>query len=86
MHIVSKIPIDGGGVHHRISDYNKDSGKYGEYFTPHSIESIIARILVPAGDHDVAVYDPAAGTGTLVLAIAHQMGEGMLVDMPMGSR
>ena len=58
-----------------ISDYNKDSGTYGEYFTPHSIANIIARILVPEGTRDVAVYDPAAGTGTLVLAAAHRIGE-----------
>lgn len=58
-----------------ISDYNKDSGKYGEYFTPHSIATIIARILVPEGATDVTVYDPAAGTGTLVLAAAHRIGE-----------
>lgn len=58
-----------------ISDYNKDSGTYGEYFTPHSIATIIARILVPDGVKDVTVYDPAAGTGTLVLAAAHRIGE-----------
>lgn len=58
-----------------ISDYNKDSGTYGEYFTPYSIATIIARILVPEGATDVTVYDPAAGTGTLVLAAAHQIGE-----------
>lgn len=58
-----------------ISDYNKDSGTYGEYFTPHSIATIIARILVPEGVSDVTVYDPAAGTGTLVLAAAHRIGE-----------
>ena len=58
-----------------VSDYNKDSGTYGEYFTPHSIATIIARILVPEGAKDVSVYDPAAGTGTLVLAAAHKIGE-----------
>lgn len=58
-----------------ISDYNKDSGTYGEYFTPHSIATIMARIIVPEGDTNVTVYDPAAGTGTLVLAAAHQIGE-----------
>ncbi|MBQ9022173.1 MAG: SAM-dependent DNA methyltransferase [Eggerthellaceae bacterium] len=58
-----------------ISDYNKDSGTYGEYFTPHSIATIIARILVPEDAKNVTVYDPAAGTGTLVLAAAHRIGE-----------
>lgn len=58
-----------------IKDYNKDSGKYAEYYTPNSIARIISRILVPNGDQNVTVYDPAAGSGTLILALAHQIGE-----------
>ncbi len=58
-----------------IKDYNKDFGKYAEYYTPHSIASIIAKILVPDGAQNVTVYDPAAGSGTLVLALAHEIGE-----------
>ena len=46
-----------------IKDYNKDFGKYAEYYTPHSIASIIARIMVPQGTQNVTVYDPAAGSG-----------------------
>lgn len=58
-----------------IKDYNKDFGKYAEYYTPHSIASIIAKILVLEGVQNVNIYDPAAGSGTLVLALAHQIGE-----------
>ncbi len=58
-----------------IKDYNKDFGKYAEYYTPHAIASIIARIMVPNGAQNVTVYDPAAGSGTLVLALAHEIGE-----------
>lgn len=58
-----------------IKDYNKDFGKYGEYYTPHSIATIIARIMVQEDISNVTVYDPAAGSGTLVLALAHQIGE-----------
>ncbi|MCD7998353.1 MAG: type I restriction-modification system subunit M [Clostridiales bacterium] len=58
-----------------IKDYNKDFGKYAEYYTPHSIASIIAKIMVPAGAKNVTAYDPAAGSGTLVLALAHEIGE-----------
>lgn len=58
-----------------IKDYNKDFGKYAEYYTPHSIAGIIAKILVPEGIQNVNIYDPAAGSGTLVLALAHQIGE-----------
>ena len=58
-----------------IKDYNKDFGKYAEYYTPNSIARIIARIMVPGKAQNVTVYDPAAGSGTLILALAHQIGE-----------
>ncbi len=58
-----------------VKDYNKDSGKYAEYYTPHTIATIIARIMVQGDISNVTVYDPAAGSGTLVLALAHQIGE-----------
>lgn len=58
-----------------IKDYNKDFGKYAEYYTPNSIARIIAKILVPDNDKNVTIYDPAAGSGTLLLALAHQIGE-----------
>lgn len=58
-----------------IKDYNKDSGKYAEYYTPNVIARIIARILVQQQVKNVKIYDPAAGSGTLLLALAHQIGE-----------
>lgn len=58
-----------------IKDYNKDFGKYAEYYTPHSIAEIIAKILVPAPVKNVTIYDPAAGSGTLILSLAHEVGE-----------
>lgn len=58
-----------------IKDYNKDFGKYAEYYTPNSIARIIAKILVPDPTQNVTLYDPAAGSGTLLLALAHQIGE-----------
>lgn len=58
-----------------IKDYNKDFGKYAEYYTPNVIARIIARILVKDSVSNVKIYDPAAGSGTLLLALAHQIGE-----------
>ena len=59
-----------------IKDYNKDGGgKYAEYYTPHSIAKIMADILV--GDRhasNVTAYDPAAGSGTLLMNLAHKIG------------
>lgn len=61
-----------------IKDYNKDGGgKYAEYYTPRAVATIMARLLVPdnADLHSVTCYDPSAGTGTLLMALAHQIGE-----------
>ncbi|MBA4411566.1 MAG: SAM-dependent methyltransferase [Odoribacter sp.] len=61
-----------------IKDYNKDGGgKYAEYFTPHSVASIMAQLLVKEGENisDVSCCDPSAGSGTLLMAIAHAIGE-----------
>lgn len=58
-----------------IKDYNKDSGQYAEYYTPPTVAKIMARILVPAEVRNVKLYDPAAGSGSLLLALAHQVGE-----------
>lgn len=59
-----------------IKDYNKDGGgKYAEYFTPHSIAKIMAEILI--GDDkltNVTAFDPSAGSGTLLMNIAHKIG------------
>ena len=58
-----------------IKDYNKDFGKYAEYYTPKAIARIIAKILVAGTVRNVRIYDPAAGSGTLILALAHEIGE-----------
>ena len=58
-----------------IKDYNKDSGQYAEYYTPQAVARIIARILAPERVSDVTIYDPAAGSGSLLMALAHQIGE-----------
>jgi len=61
-----------------IKDYNTaGGGKYAEYYTPHAIATIMARLLVPDGLdlHNMECYDPSAGTGTLLMALAHQIGE-----------
>lgn len=61
-----------------IKDYNTaGGGKYAEYYTPHAIATIMARLLVgdDADLHNIECYDPSAGTGTLLMALGHQIGE-----------
>ena len=59
-----------------IKDYNKDGGgKYAEYYTPHAVAKIMASILVDGFVSDVTCYDPSAGSGTLLMNLAHAIGE-----------
>lgn len=59
-----------------IKDYNKDGGgKYAEYYTPHAVSKIMAKILVDKPVKNVTVYDPSAGSGTLLMNVAHEIGE-----------
>jgi len=59
-----------------IKDYNKDGGgKYAEYYTPHAVAKIMAACLVRSEVKSVTCYDPAAGSGTLLMNLAHVIGE-----------
>lgn len=59
-----------------IKDYNKDGGgKYAEYYTPHVVAKIMAACLVPKKVKNVTCHDPAAGSGTLLMNLAHAIGE-----------
>lgn len=62
-----------------IKDYNVASGVYAEYFTPQAVSKIIAKILVkmsPIEDTIYEIYDPSAGSGSLVLHLANELGNG----------
>ena len=59
-----------------IKDYNTNSGgKYAEYFTPHAVAKIMANCLVNEDVSNVICYDPSAGSGTLLMNLAHKIGE-----------
>ncbi|EMO4507114.1 N-6 DNA methylase [Klebsiella sp. JL973] len=63
-----------------IKDYNSNSGgKYAEYYTPHAVARIMAEILVPKAQQGIvrnaSCYDPSAGSGTLLMNVAHAIGE-----------
>lgn len=58
-----------------IKDYNKDGGgKYAEYYTPHAVAKIMSRVLVTEKVSNVTCYDPSAGSGTLLMNLAHSIG------------
>ena len=59
-----------------IKDYNKDGGgKYAEYYTPHAVAKIMASCLITKPMKNVSCYDPSSGSGTLLMNLAHAIGE-----------
>lgn len=57
-----------------IKDYNVASGRYAEYYTPGEISSVIAKILTRGEERtDCQIYDPSAGSGSLLLHLAHEL-------------
>ncbi len=75
-----KFDFYAGIFEYLIKDYNSNSGgKYAEYFTPHAVARIMAEILVPQAERgkvkNVTCYDPSAGSGTLLMNVAHAIGE-----------
>ena len=73
-----KYDFFSGIFEYLIKDYNNaGGGKYAEYFTPRAIAQVMAALLTEDGKDykGVTCYDPSAGTGTLLMALAHAIGE-----------
>ncbi|QNL96274.1 class I SAM-dependent DNA methyltransferase [Treponema sp. Marseille-Q4132] len=73
-----KYDFFSGVFEYLIKDYNNaGGGKYAEYFTPRAIAQVMAALLTEEGKDykGVTCYDPSAGTGTLLMALAHAIGE-----------
>lgn len=73
-----KYDFFSGIFEYLIKDYNNaGGGKYAEYYTPRSIARIMARLVTEEGREykGAECYDPSAGTGTLLMALAHEIGE-----------
>ena len=57
-----------------IKDYNTaGGGKYAEYYTPHAIATIMARLLVGENKdlHNIECYDPSAGFRVIIMTQAN---------------
>ena len=65
--------IIGNVYEYLISHFASDSGKKGgEFYTPAEVSELIAMLVKPkAGDR---LYDPACGSGSLLIKVANQVG------------
>ena len=77
-----EIDIFGDAYEFLISNYAANAGKSGgEYFTPQDVSKLIARLAMHGLDRVNKIYDPACGSGSLLLQAkrqfdAHQIEEG----------
>jgi len=64
----NKIDLFGDAYEFLISNYAANAGKSGgEFFTPQSVSKLIAQIAMHKQDKVNKIYDPACGSGSLLL-------------------
>ena len=65
---VSKIDLFGDAYEFLISNYAANAGKSGgEFFTPQHVSKLIAQLAMHGQDKVNKIYDPACGSGSLLL-------------------
>ncbi|KMK72444.1 MULTISPECIES: type I restriction-modification system subunit M [Kocuria] len=79
----NELPLDpttvshdllGAGYEYLLKDFADESGKKaGEFFTPRSVVNLLVGILKP--EPGEAVYDPACGSGGMLVATINQLRE-----------
>lgn len=64
----SKIDLFGDAYEYLINNYAANAGKSGgEFFTPQTVSNLIARLAMHKQEKVNKIYDPAAGSGSLLL-------------------
>jgi len=71
------IDLFGDAYEYLMQMYASTAGKSGgEYYTPQEVSELLARIAVVGKDEVNKVYDPACGSGSLLLKFAKVLGPG----------
>lgn len=64
----NQIDLFGDAYEFLISNYAANAGKSGgEFFTPQSVSKLIAQLAMHKQEHVNKIYDPAVGSGSLLL-------------------
>ncbi|QIK72474.1 type I restriction-modification system subunit M [Propioniciclava coleopterorum] len=73
----NSIDLFGDAYEYLMQMYASQAGKSGgEYYTPQEVSEVLARIAVAGKERVNKVYDPAAGSGSLLLKFAKVLGPG----------
>jgi len=71
------IDLFGDAYEYLMTMYASQAGKSGgEFFTPQEVSEVLARIAVVGKKRVSRVYDPAVGSGSLLLQFAKVLGKG----------
>lgn len=82
----SNIDLFGDAYEYLISNYAANAGKSGgEFFTPQSVSKLIAKIAIHKQTTINKIYDPAAGSGSLLLQAKNNLTR-ILLKMVFWSR
>ena len=77
----SHIDLFGDAYEFLISNYAANAGKSGgEFFTPQSVSKLIAKLATHKQNTINKIYDPAAGSGSLLLQAKKQFDDHIIED------
>jgi len=77
----NQIDLFGDAYEYLISNYAANAGKSGgEFFTPQSVSKLIAKLAVHKQTTINKIYDPAAGSGSLLLQAKKQFDAHIIED------
>lgn len=77
----SKIDVFGDAYEFLISNYAANAGKSGgEFFTPTCVSKLIAKLALHEQTTINKIYDPAVGSGSLLLQAKKQLDEHIIED------
>lgn len=75
------IDLFGDAYEYLISNYAANAGKSGgEFFTPQSVSKLISKLAIHNQATINKIYDPAAGSGSLLLQAKKQFDEHIIED------
>ncbi len=70
----SENDVLGDAYEYLIGQFASNAGKKaGEFYTPQSVSTILARIVTTGKDRLKSVYDPTCGSGSLLLRVAREV-------------
>lgn len=77
----NQIDLFGDAYEYLISNYAANAGKSGgEFFTPQSVSKLIAKLAIHGQATINKIYDPAAGSGSLLLQAKKQFDDHIIQE------